>query len=132
MTADEMQALVDELYQLCATDMDRALELYIHDDFVIEEARDLPMAGTYRGKAGLKSLYTRVFSMIEVKELERSCFMAGDECCVYKVVFQLADPTLAAVELLEFFRFKDGKVIEMRPYYFSAAAFTQAAARERA
>ena len=129
MTPEDMQALVDDLYRLCATDIDRALQLYVHDDFVIEEAQDLPMAGIYRGKAGLKSLYADVFSMIELAGLERSCFMTGDRCCAYKVVFQLADPALAPVELLEFFRFKDGKVIEMRPYYFSPAAFTRAVAR---
>ena len=132
MTPEDMQALVDDLYRLCATDIDRALELYVHDDFAIEEAQDLPMAGIYRGKAGLKSLYAEVFSMIELAELERSCFMTGDRCCAYKVVFQLADPALAPVELLEFFRFKDGKVIEIRPYYFSPAAFTRAVVRKGA
>jgi len=127
MTADEMKTLIDDLYLLSATDMDKALELYIHEDFVIEEPAELPMAGTYSGKEGLKSLYASVFTMVDVVALERSLFMAGEDCCATKVEMRFADPNLESAELLEMFKFKNGKVIEIRPYYFSPSLFTQAA-----
>lgn len=127
VTPQSMRTLVEDLYELCATDMDKALELYIHDDFVIEEATDLPMAGTYRGKSGLKALYSRVFQMVEAEAIEREFFMAGDQCCACRVTLRLTDPSLKPIELMEFFRFQDGRVVEIRPYYFSPEQFRRAA-----
>lgn len=127
MTADEMKTLVDDLYLLSATDIDQAMQLYIHDDFVIEEAPELPMAGSYRGRQGLKALYADVFSMVPVTGLQRDYMMTGDHCCACRVIFEVDDPNQEPIELMEFFRFRDGKVIEIRPYYFSPGQFVRAA-----
>lgn len=127
MTPSEMKALIDDLYLLSATDIDEAHRLYLHEEFSIEEADELPVAGTYHGSQGLKDLYGKVFTMFDIADLERTCFMTGEDCCANKVVFKLTDPTLDSIELLEFFRFKDGKVVEIRPYYFSPGQFIRAA-----
>jgi len=127
MTPDEMKTLIDDLYLLSATDLEKALELYIHDDFVIEEAAELPMAGKYSGKDGLRQLYSSVFGMVDITGLERTHFMTGENCCANRVTFQFSDPNLEPAELMELFKFKDGKVVEIRPYYFSPGQFARAA-----
>ncbi len=76
----------------------------------------------------MREVFAKTFAAVDSVGLARDFFMAGDDCCASKVVFQLADPDLDPIELLEFFRFKDGKVIEIRPYYFSPGQFQRAAA----
>ena len=43
---------------------------------------------------------------------------AGDDYVVNMVSFRFEDPSLAPAQLAELFRFRDGKVCEIRPYYF--------------
>jgi ketosteroid isomerase-like protein len=88
------------------------------DDFFIIEAEGLPMAGEYRGKTALRELYAHVFGTLKVADLEPEVMTAGDDYVVNMVSFRFEDPSLASAQLAELFRFRDGKVCEIRPYYF--------------
>ena len=118
MTQDEMLALIDELYDATGVgDFDRA-ETLLTDDPVIEEAAGLPMEGVYKGRQALRDLFVRVMGMMEVAGLERIQTTTGGDYAVVILYFKFADPDLEPAHLCERFRFRDGKVCEIKPYYF--------------
>jgi len=118
MNHEEMLAVIDELYSAAGVgDFDRA-ETLLTDDLVIEEAAGLPMEGTYTGRTALRDLYVRVMGMMEVAGLERIQTTTGGDYAVTILYFQFADPDLEPAHLCERFRFRDGKVCEIKPYYF--------------
>ena len=126
MTQDEMLNVINELYATSgAGDFDSAEKL-LHDDLVIVEADGLPMAGTYRGKSALRDLFTQVMGMIEVAGLRRVETTTGGDYAVTILYFEFADPSLKPAHLCELFRFKDGKVREITPYYFDPATMVAA------
>lgn len=128
MTREEMLMVVDQLYAATSVGDFDAAEAFLTDDFVVSEADSLPMAGVYRGKTALRDLYVRVMGMMDIAGLERGETMTGDNFAVCHVTFQFVDPTLKEAELLELFRFRDGKVSEIKPYYFDPAPVVAACA----
>lgn len=132
LTRPDMLKIVDDLY--AATDVgdfDTAATM-LTDDFIVSEANSLPMAGVYRGKNALKDLYVTVMGMMDVAGLERGETTTGGEYAVCHVTFRFADPSLKPAELLELFRFRDGKVCEIKPYYFDPAPIVAACAAKAA
>jgi ketosteroid isomerase-like protein len=126
MSHEQVLQLVDDLY--AATDVgdfDKAEE-HLTDDFFITEADPLPFAGVYKGRTALRDLYTRVMAMMDVAGLNRVQTTSGGDYAVTILSFEFADPTLAPAQLCELFRFRDGKVCEIRPYYFDPAAIIAA------
>jgi ketosteroid isomerase-like protein len=118
MTQDDMLAIVDELYTAAGQgDFDRA-EQFLTDDFFIEEAAGLPFAGTFRGRTALRELSAQVFGKMEVAGLDRVQTTTGGDYAVAIASFRFADPELEPAHLCELFRFRDGKVCQIKPYYF--------------
>jgi ketosteroid isomerase-like protein len=128
LTHDEMVKIVDDLYGATGVGDFDAAETMLTEDFFITEADCLPMAGVYRGKTALRDLYTQVMGMMDVAGLERGVTTTGGDLAVCPVAFKFQDPSLAPAELLELFRFRDGKICEIRPYYFDPAAIVAACA----
>lgn len=132
MTRDQIAAFVDELYAATAAgDWQRASDM-LTEDFVAVEASGLPMAGEYRGRTGLRDLYGRVMTMVDVAGLERAALTIGDDYAVAVLTMRFADETLAPAELCEMFRFRDGKCCEIKPYYFEIAPFIAAVSAKSA
>ena len=110
---------------------DRAtLEAMVHPDFTLEEAAGLPYAGVYRGVDGMFGLMKALdetWSKFRLKVLEFPC---SDENAM---VVRLAvwgtlrktgnDFSTTAMEL---WRFKDGKLIEIVPYYLDTHMLAKA------
>lgn len=121
MTHDEILKLVDDLYAATgAGDFDLA-ETMLTEDFVVTEADSLPMAGTYRGKTALRELYAKVMGMMDVAALNRVQTLSGGDYAVVILSFEFQDPSLKPAHLCERFRFRDGKVSEIVPYYYDPA-----------
>ena len=120
MTDDEKIAMVEKLYALSAAGDFDACETMLTDDFFITEADDTPMAGTFRGIKALRELYAQVFGMVEVTGVQRLGITVGGDHVVTIIYFEFADD-LEPAHLCEMFRFRDGKVCEIKPYYFDAA-----------
>lgn len=121
MTAAEMESFVDDLYAFSgAGDWDKA-EAMLTDDFVVTEAPGLPMAGKFEGRGALRELHSFVFGRLPVIELDRVRTLAGGDHAVTILSMRFADPDLPRAELCELFRFRDGKVCEIKPYYFDPA-----------
>jgi ketosteroid isomerase-like protein len=126
MTHESVLQLVDDLYAATGVgDFDKAEE-YLTDDFFITEADTLPFAGVYKGRTALRELYTKVMGMMDVAGLNRVETTSGGDYAVTILSFEFADPELAPAHLCELFRFRDGKVCEIRPYYYDPASIIAA------
>ena len=126
LSGDEMRKIVDDLYAATGIGDWEAAEAMLTDDFFITEADGLPMSGTYRGKSALRDLFTAVMGMMDVTGLDRIETTTGKDHAVTILSFQFADPALAPGELCEVFRFRDGKVCEIKPYYFDPGTMVAA------
>ncbi len=118
LSREQMLQIVDDLYAATGVgDFDAAEEM-LTDDFFVTEADTLPFAGVYRGKTALRTLYTKVMSMMDVAALSRVETTTGVDHAVTILSFEFVDPSLAPARLCELFRFRDGMVCEILPYYF--------------
>jgi ketosteroid isomerase-like protein len=118
MNREDMLRIVDTCYTANQAGNFELTESFLTDDFVVSEADSLPYAGVYRGRHALRELFAKVFSMMDVVGLDRLSSSAGSDCVVEVIRMRFADPALAPAELAELFRFRDGKVCEVKPYYF--------------
>jgi SnoaL-like domain len=121
MTHEEKVKLIDDLYAATGVgDFDLA-ETMLTDDFVVTEAASLPMAGTYSGRGALRELYTKVMGIMDVAALNRVETTTGGDYAVTILSFEFQDISLAPAHICERFRFRDGKVCEIVPYYYDPA-----------
>lgn len=127
MSPEEIADLVDRLYTAAGAGDWETANAMLTDDFVAYEADALPMAGAYRGKNGLKDLFTTAMGMVDIAGLERHDLLTGPDSAIAVLTMRFADPALAPAELCEMFRFRDGKCCEIKPYYYDAAPFHAAA-----
>lgn len=132
MTPEQMQQFVVDLYAATGSgDWDKVSEM-LTDDFFVSEADTLPMKGVYRGKNALRELYTTVMGLMDVAGLEVVETTVGKDHAVTILSFRFADPSLASAHLCELFRFRDGKVCEIKPYYYDPAPIVAACAAKSA
>jgi ketosteroid isomerase-like protein len=132
MTHEQILQLVDDLYAATGVgDFDKAEEM-LHEDLVITEADNLPMAGVYRGKTALRELYIKVMGMMDVAGLNRVQTTTGGDYAVTILSFEFQDQSLMPAHLCELFRFRDGKVCEIVPYYFDPAPIVAACKAKQA
>jgi len=126
MTPEQAETLIDDLYAASGAGDWAKAESMLTDDLVIHEADGLPMAGTYTGIHALQDLYKSVFATLKVESLETVARCYGGEyaVCILKMHFGKG---LEPAELTEVFRFRDGKVCEIKPYYFDPAPVKAAA-----
>ena len=127
MTDEGASQLISDLFAATAAgDWDKA-ESMLTDDLVIYEADCVPMAGNYHGKKALQELYTDVFTNLDIAELEQLGQTVGGEYVINIARMHFAQPGLKPAELCERFTIRDGKVSEIKPYYFDPTALTAAA-----
>lgn len=127
MTPEEIRDFVDELYGLTAVGDWENVAARLTEDFVVTEAEGLPMAGRYEGRNGLRDLYIKVMGTLDVVALDRVETTVGRDHAVTILSLRFADPSLPPAEILELFRFRDGKLAEIKPYYFDPAPVNAAA-----
>jgi ketosteroid isomerase-like protein len=122
--------IVQALYDASAVADWKGVEAHLTDDFFVSEGSHMPFAGVYRGRTGLRDLYTKVMGMMDVTGLEVRARMAGDDHVIYLIdmVFAGEPPTRAT--LTELFRFRGDKVCEIQPFYFDAAPVVAAVQRK--
>lgn len=107
-------------------------ESMLTEDFFITESETTPFAGVYRGRRALQDLYAQVIMATGITNLEIKQLTAGGELVVAIVEMTLGGPPEARVSLAEVFRFRDGKVCEIKPHYFDSQPLAAAvAARQR-
>jgi ketosteroid isomerase-like protein len=128
MTHDEILKLVDDLYAATGRGDFDAAEALLTDDFFVVEADTLPMAGVYKGRTALRGLYSKVMGMMDVAALNRVQTTTGGDYAICILSFEFVDPSLAPAHLCELFHIRNGKICEIRPYYFDPAPIVAACA----
>lgn len=131
MSPQEVEQLVEDLYAATAVgDWDKTASM-LTEDFFVTEAPGLPMEGIYRGQDALKQLFVKVMEMLDVAALDRVQTTTGGDFAITILTMRFADPELEPVDLCEMFRFRDGKVCEIKPYYFDPAPVIAAAGAKK-
>jgi ketosteroid isomerase-like protein len=131
MTREEMAKTVNALYAATAAGNFELAETMLSDDLTITEADSLPYAGVYRGRGALRELFNKVMGMMDVAGLDRVQTIAGGDYAAELLSFRFIDPALAPASLCEVYRFRDGKVCEIIPYYFDPAPIIAACKAKR-
>ena len=100
-------------------DWDKA-QTMVTEDFSANEALSLPFPGVFHGIAGLRELYGIVMSSLGVMAIDIVQMTAGGDYVVVIAEFKLESSTVR-ISLTEVFRFRDGKVCEIKAYYYDPA-----------
>lgn len=133
MSRDTQETQVELVRALFAAtgsgDWSRA-ESLLTDDFFVTEAPTNPFAGVYRGKRALQELYARVIAASGVTGLEIKQLTVGGDVVVALVEMSFSGIP-ERVSLAEVFRFRDGKVCEIKPHYFDSQPLAAAVAQRR-
>jgi len=103
-------------------------ESMLTEDFFVTEAGTTPFAGVYRGRKALHDLFIHVMSALGVTNLAIQQSTAGGDMVVVLLELVLGGPPEVRVPLAEVFRLRDGKVCEIKPYYFDTQPLCAAAA----
>lgn len=98
---------------------------FLDPDVVIHEAASLPYGGEYHGLEGFSRLLAAVFSsfktfQVDVKEL----LDAGPAIIAIielRVTLKESD-RIVEMPVAEVWRLRDGKVVDLRPFYWDTAA----------
>lgn len=99
-----------------------AMAAMLHPDFVVVEPEGLPYRGVYRGVDGWFALTKAVIGAWGTFKLETLEHL-GETADSFVVRFGLSGRSRKTgrsfeTTVLELWRFKDGKLIEILPYYF--------------
>jgi ketosteroid isomerase-like protein len=109
----------------------KTAESMLTSDFFVTEADTLPFAGVYRGPKALQELFEMVMSAAGVVGLDLHQITAGGDRAVALLDLLLEGTPPLRVPLAETFRFRDGKVCEIRPYYYDPTPIVNAVAARR-
>jgi ketosteroid isomerase-like protein len=132
MTKDEQHVkIVRDLYAATGSGNWDLAESMLTEDFFITEAQTLPFAGVYRGRGALQQLFQMVMPMADVIDLQIYAITVGGDygVCLLDMVFAGNPPVHAPIA--EAFRFRDGKVCEIKPYYFDPTLVVDAVNAKR-
>ena len=131
---DRNLELTKQLYALSGSGQWDAVADMLTDDFFATEAPGLPYEGVYRGKRALQELFGTVMGMMDVTGMDLHQMTVGGDWVIVLVDIIARDETGAElrVSLAEGTRFRDGKVCEIRPYYFDPAVVHRAVNAKKA
>jgi len=123
---------IDALYAATGQGDWATAESMLTEDFFVTEADTTPFGGVYRGRRALHDLFTHVMSAAGVTGLDIQQSTAGGDTVVVLLDLVLGGPPAVRVSLAELFRFRDGKVCEIKPYYFDPRPLCAAVASRKA
>src|SRR3954447_10113366 len=119
---------IEALYAATGTGNWSTAESMLTEDFFVTEAGTTPFGGVYRGRKALHDLFMQVMQAAGVTGLDIQQSTAGGDTVVVLLELVLAGPPEVRVSLAELFRLRDGKVCEIKPYYFDTRPLCAAAA----
>ena len=120
--AQDLMAIAQRLYGAALTGDWKTAGEIIAPECVIVEASALPFAGTYQGLEGLKALFAKFAESISAKNLKFRPMLSGPDlvCAQLEIIVEHAGKDVA-LKVVEILRFKNGRVVELTPYYFDSA-----------
>ncbi|WP_174185897.1 nuclear transport factor 2 family protein [Nocardia barduliensis] len=102
---------------------------YFHPSVVLHQAEHLPYGGIWRGHEGLERFFRAMSDTWEVFDLRDQRFLAtGETAVVHTEVHARARATgrELAFAILQTLTFVDGRIAEVRPFYWDTAAVAAA------
>ena len=125
---EKVQAMFDAM---AAGDFE-LMKSYLHPDVFVTEADCLPYPGVHKGPDGYIRLVDKVVNTWD--DLELSVNAMAEDGDMVMVVSEFAGKNKAGVAfnmpMTEVFYFKDGKISEVRPYYFDTHKLAELHARQ--
>jgi ketosteroid isomerase-like protein len=126
--AEQNKALVIKLYEaISQADLDTFLS-GCSPDMVITEAESMAIGGVYRGMDELGGLLGKLASAYDMTTIKMERIVADGEFVVAMGSFQTADHSFL-VKITEWWQIKDGKVVDVRPYYWDTQELNAALAK---
>lgn len=120
------RSIVDRFYAAGPRgDIDTMMDC-LADDVVIHEPSYLPYGGEYRGKDGLSAVYSAVAQLADVSQFKVHYVVVDGDRAVAFGGFPVND-TGQFTHFAEESRLVDGKIAEIRLYYYDAQSMLGAA-----
>lgn len=123
-------AVIRKFYDYLAKgDRDGAYANVVADDCVLYETGVLPYGGVYHGRELMKGTLKGVIARFDEFEFEIFNYLAGgDEVVVHLEIRGVGRESRKpfSTAIMELWRIRDGKVIELRPFLYDAAAVAAA------
>ena len=123
-------AVVRKFYEYLANgDRDGAYANCMAEDCVLHEAESLPYGGVYAGRDHMKQVLAGVTGRFDEFQYEiRNYLAGGDEVVVHLHMAGVGRESRKpfALPVMELWRFRDGKAIEMRPFLYDGTALIAA------
>jgi ketosteroid isomerase-like protein len=101
------------------------IEALCHPDMVVEDPESLPYGGVYRGFAGMCEVSAKLFAAVADWKVETERVIGGGEDFV--LVQRMTGRARSSgrpvdMSILEHYRFRDGLLVSIRPYYWDTMA----------
>jgi ketosteroid isomerase-like protein len=116
--------IVRKLYEASQTgDMDYVLSV-IHPDVVLYEPDSLPYHGVHRGTKNLMNVVGIFMQTWKNAQIEPKTFLDAGEYVIAMVHLSWENQRtggLFETDLAEFWKLEDGKIVEVRPFYWDTA-----------
>ena len=119
--ADTKKAVLAALFDATGRGDWTAVQACLADDVVISEADALPFAGAYHGKNALRDLYEKVMAMMDVEKLDLIQITTGGDYAIVLIDLIIKAPVRTRAQVAEVYRFRDGLICEIKPFYYDAA-----------
>jgi ketosteroid isomerase-like protein len=122
---------IEALYAATGTGNWSTAESMLTEDFFVTEADTTPFGGVYRGRKALQELFIHVMSATGVTGINIQQSTAGGDTVVVLLELVLGGPPVVRVPVAEVFQLRDGKVCEIKPYYFDPRPLCDAVASRK-
>jgi hypothetical protein len=116
---EDYERLIKLLYHGRTPEEIQEIQANMTDDFQVTEADDLPFGGIHAGKNALGELAKEVFATLGGVTLSYDNLMYGENCACSLVTLTPKKAPDQKIEIAEVFFFRDGKVCEIKPFYFN-------------
>jgi ketosteroid isomerase-like protein len=123
--------IIEALYAATGKGDWTAAESMVTEDFFVTEAGTMPFPGVFRGRKALHDLFMQLIPAAGVTKLDIQQSTAGGDTVVVLLDLVLGGPPEVRVPLAEVFHFRDGKVCEIKPYYFDPRPMCAAVAARK-
>lgn len=118
---EQNRATTQKIYAAMFSGDMETVKGFAADDIMIHEAEGLPYGGLYRGPSGIDRLSRLIYETWDDMDFKLVEITAGGEYTVALMHFSAKGKKTGksfSFPIAEAWRFKDGKAIEWRPFYF--------------
>ncbi|QIX53619.1 nuclear transport factor 2 family protein [Rhodococcus sp. DMU1] len=115
--AEQSKHVVQSIYDAVRTGNIEAFLALASDDMVLVEADSLAVGGTYEGRDAVLGCIGALAEHYDWSTLDVQVLIAEGEWVAAQVLVMATGPDRLQINISEWWRVRDGKAIECRPYY---------------